>query len=111
MEAAAGTGGNHVLHAALFRFKPEISLSSISNINSLGRAVFTLEDVLRFEGSSQFLRNINRPNFSNLLNLTNSNNQLLSNQSYFTALYVDRKFEDTWNNLVLACILIIKGKV
>lgn len=98
LEAAGGTEGRHMAHAALFYFTPERSLSFIGDNNDIGKAVFTMNDVLRFQGGvSRFITNSSRPLFTDFYGLARDNQNLVKNRSSFAALNFDSDIHQKLN--------------
>ncbi len=81
----ANDNGFYLAHTGLFYYAPKTNLSFIGDLNNIGKSTFTFEDLLRFQGGvSSYLSD--RKSFTNLYSFTNDNNDVVKNQSNFSAL-------------------------
>lgn len=77
--------GYYLGHAGLFYYTPKSNLCFIGDINNIGKSTFTFDDFMRFEGGTSSYLN-GRKSLSNLYSFTNSNIDIVRNQSQFGAL-------------------------
>jgi hypothetical protein len=96
VEMAVGNQKNHIVHAGLFHFNQSKSLSLIADANSLGKALFSLDDALRFQGGNPYLVNTSRPTFIDLYSLTNSSTQFIKNNQALGGLHYDHTINKKW---------------
>lgn len=88
VEASGGKSkhDNHYLnHAGLFYFSPQSSVSFIGDLNNVGKQVFTVEDLLRFQGGSSVFVS-DRKQLTNMFEFVNERTDFLKNKSDFSAL-------------------------
>lgn len=95
--AASGSNKHYHGRGALFFFTPERSVSFIGDLNNTGSPAFTLTDMISFQGGiSQFLRQSNRPSFTNFNNFTAKRNSY-RDDTQFSALNFNTDLQKKWN--------------
>lgn len=98
LEGAGGPEAYHLAHSGLFYFSPKRRLSFIGDVNNIGKAVFTMDDILRFQGGvSTYLNDSHRPSFTNLAGFAVDNSDVVENESRFAALNVDSDISEKSN--------------
>ena len=86
IEAGVGYRKSYLLHSSLFYYSSDLNISTIVDANNLGKSVFSLDDLIRFQGGiSAFSSNNAKPN-TNLLSFSLENKEFSEHKSNFLAL-------------------------
>ena len=95
IDVAKGENPFYKAHAALFYYSPKSKVNTILDANTIGKSVFSFQDLMRFSGgASVFLTNNNRPSFTNLWQFADDNTQVATNKNEFAAFNIGQYLTD-----------------
>ena len=84
LESASGQPDFYKLHSGIFSYKPLTNISFIGDLNNIGKNTLEYEDIMRFDGGSDYL--INKFANFDLFAFFTENTNVLLNKTQFSAL-------------------------
>ena len=84
IEGASGVPDFYKLHTGIFKYQPSTNISFIGDVNTIGKSTLEIEDIMRFEGGSNYLTNKNSS--YDLFAFFREATNVISNKTKFSAL-------------------------